>query len=70
MAKLGPLANNDSCAEVRGLLVRLMTHFCLVLELVMLGVTVGVMTMGAVGAGAMSADVVGMLPLALGLVLE
>ena len=30
MAKFGPLAHRDSCTDVRGVLERLMTHFCFV----------------------------------------
>ena len=83
MAKLGPLASRDSCAGVRGVLDRMITHFCLVLsELIhvrlellrlWLGATEGVggaKVMGAEGAGAMgSAGVEGLL-LALNLVQE
>ena len=29
IAKVGPLAKRDSCAGVRGVLERFMTHFCL-----------------------------------------
>ena len=32
MAKLEPLANSDSCADVRRVLERLITHLCLVLS--------------------------------------
>ena len=45
LAKLGPLARRDSCAEARGVLVRLMTHFCLV---VLEGVELLVVDPGAV----------------------
>ena len=61
MAKFGPLANIDSCAAVRGMLVRVMMHFCL-LVLVFLA--------AVVGAEAVHAEVVGVLLLALDMVLE
>ena len=32
MAKLGPLARRDVCAELRGVLERLITHLCLLVE--------------------------------------
>ena len=83
MAKFGPLAHRDSCTDVRGVLERLMTHFCLLLSELMhvclspMGLLLGA-TKGAVGAkgvvtegaGAMGAVGVEELLLALDLVLE
>ena len=48
MAKLGSLAKRDFCIEVRGVLVRLMTHFCLV---VLEDAELLVVSAGVVGAG-------------------
>ena len=83
VAKLGPFASRDSCAGVRRVLDRLITHFCLVLLELMyvcleplglwLGATESVVDaqiVGAEGAGAMGAAGVEELPLALDLVLE
>ena len=52
MAKLGPLAKSDSCAVVRSVLVRLMTHFSLVVWLVLVSAAVGVTPLGAGAVGA------------------
>ena len=66
MAKLGPLAKCFLCCS-KGVLVRLMTYFCLVLLMVLLTATVGAKT---VDVEAVGADAVGAVVLALGLVLE
>ena len=44
MAKLGPLASRDYCAEVRGMVVRFITHFSLL-------VVEGAELLGAEGVG-------------------
>ena len=80
MPKFGPLANRDSCAGVRGVLERLMTHFCLVLLELMhvclgplglwLGTTEVAKGVVAEGAGVVGTASVEGLSLALDLVLE
>ena len=52
MAELGPLARSVSCTVVMGVLVRLMTHFYLMLLLVLLSSAEGAVSAEEVGAEA------------------